>query len=68
MTGHVLHDGVDSEEHLRQVEEGYDYLLKLYRAWAIRRAHIIYRIGDDMTLIADWVYTYTTGANHVRSA
>jgi hypothetical protein len=47
MTGHIHNAGVDTEEHLQQVKDNYDKVLALYRAWAIRYAHIIYRIGDD---------------------
>jgi hypothetical protein len=44
---HVVKEG-ESSHHLKMVEARYDDLLRLYRAWAIRRAHFIYRIGDDM--------------------
>lgn len=51
MSGHTFHEGVDSEEHLRQVDESYYTLLTHYRRWAIEHAHFIYRIGDDMIAV-----------------
>lgn len=58
MSGHVFHNGVDTEDHLAQVQEGYYHMLFLYRAWAIRYAHVIYRIGDSMDSIADFAMAY----------
>lgn len=55
MDGHTFNEGVDTEEHLRQVREGYTRMLTLYRAWAIQHAHFIYRIGDDMTQLISCV-------------
>jgi hypothetical protein len=65
MAGHTFNDGVDTEDHLRQVREGYDKMLTLYRAWAIQHAHLIYRIGDSMSFIADCVERaiYRNGSN-----
>lgn len=45
----------DTEKHLRDIEQNYGTLLKLYRRWAVERAHHVYRIGDDMDEFADVV-------------
>lgn len=37
---------IDTDHHLDQVSEHYPLLLTLYRDWAIKHAHLIYRIGD----------------------
>jgi hypothetical protein len=44
---------IDTDAHLHQVIEHYATLLALYRAWAIKHAHIFYRIGDDVDRIVD---------------
>lgn len=48
MTAHQRNTVIDTDEHLRQVNENYSRLLALYRDWAIRHAHLIYRIGDNV--------------------
>jgi hypothetical protein len=58
MSGHNFHDGVDTAEHLRQVDEGYKTMLTLYRDWAIKHAHILYRIGDDPHQVWHMVSAY----------
>lgn len=60
MSGHQYHEGVDTPEHLAQVNENYAQLLTLYRAWAIAHAHLIYRIGDDPQFIYDTTYQWST--------
>ena len=45
----------DTDEHLRQIEDNYQLLLDTYRRWALRNAHITYRIGDDMQRVLDFV-------------
>jgi hypothetical protein len=47
MEGHEINPLVDTEEHLSQVLDNYDTLLERYDEWALRRAHFVYRIGDD---------------------
>lgn len=49
LDGHKHHEGVDTPEHLLQIKKNYDRLLSLYRAWAVMRAHLLYRIGDSQT-------------------
>ena len=51
MSEHRFSVGVDTEEHLRQVSEGYTIMLHMYREWAIAHAHFLYRIGDSMQFI-----------------
>ena len=51
---HVVKDH-DTPEHLALLEERRSILLKEYRSWAIRHAHFMYRIGDDMERVCDWV-------------
>lgn len=41
----------ETVQHVDQVSQHYDDLLRLYRAWAIRHAHLIYRIGDNPDFI-----------------
>lgn len=45
--GHELKDH-DTEIHQKLLETKQLELLKEYRLWAAQRAHLIYRIGDDM--------------------
>lgn len=61
MSGHVFNAGVDTDEHVAQVKAGYDTMLTLYRTWAIERAHLIYRIRDDLRLITAAVTHFTNG-------
>lgn len=39
----------DSDDHLKMVDRTYPILLYHYREWAIGNAHVIYRIGDDIS-------------------
>lgn len=48
----------DTDQHLRQIEDGYDNLLAMYRSWAVRSAHLLYRIGDDVTQVAEFTRTW----------
>jgi len=48
--GFELHEeveGVDTAEHLAMVKKEYPRLLADYNEWAFRRAHMIYRCGQD---------------------
>jgi hypothetical protein len=49
---HKIKPGEDPS-HIAALNHRYGELLALYRAWAIRRAHIIYRIGDDRNEIIE---------------
>lgn len=51
MDGHTFHEGADTEEHVKLVDENYDQLLALYREWAMREANIVYRIGDNIRAV-----------------
>ncbi len=48
LDGHVVKDYEDPE-HVMAVNENHTQLLKLYDAWAVRYAHCIYRIGDNVS-------------------
>ena len=50
MAGHEV-KGVDSDDHIRRITDHRDVITQLYRAWACRHAHVVYRIGDDMEFI-----------------
>lgn len=51
--GHVVKDH-DTPEHLAMLRAQKAEILELYRGWAVRHAHIVYRIGDDMDRVVDW--------------
>lgn len=53
--GHVVKDH-DTPEHLALIRAQKVEIAALYRGWAIRHAHIVYRIGDDMDRIVDWAH------------
>lgn len=46
LNGHVEKKH-DSREHVAMVQHNYDAILGIYQKWALNRANIIYRIGDD---------------------
>lgn len=49
----------DTSVHAQRITDNRAHLLQLYREWAIRYALIMYRIGDDMDLVADLVANAT---------
>ena len=53
--GHVVKDH-DTPEHLAMLNQQKRQITQLYRGWAVRHAHIVYRIGDDMDRIVDWAH------------
>jgi len=53
----------DTPEYLANVDANYGKLLAEYDRWAVERANIIYRIGDDMTVIGDLIRTLTWERN-----
>ena len=55
---HQIREGIDLPEFLAGLDLNYEVMLMKYREWAIQHANIIYRIGDDITLIEDAVRTY----------
>jgi len=55
LTDHVVKDH-DTPEHLAMIREQQINIRILYRNWAIRHAHVLYRIGDDMDRVCDMVY------------
>lgn len=54
LVGHAVKDDEDPK-HLAAIERNYTFILLEYRRWAFRHAHILYRIGDDMTRVARFV-------------
>ena len=55
LSGHVEKSLVDTARHMRHLNTGYPELLSAYREWAIQRAHILYRIGDDISAVTRFV-------------
>lgn len=51
---HVVKEG-ENPEHVRILTMRYQDLVGAYDAWALRHAHVIYRMGDSMPRIADAV-------------
>lgn len=58
LTDHIIKDH-DTPEHLAMIRERQVDIRLLYRNWAIRHAHILYRIGDDMDRVVEMVYDAT---------
>lgn len=55
LKNHVI-KAYDTPDHLLAVEQNFQRLVDAYDAWALKRANIIYRIGDDLTPIVDFIY------------
>lgn len=55
--GHTVNPEIDTADHLKAVEENFKIITLAYRHWAIEYAHVVYRIGDDMTQIQRMVET-----------
>lgn len=55
LTDHVIKPGED-HEFLEKLQAKQWLIREEYRKWAIDRAHLVYRIGDDMGRIANLVY------------
>jgi hypothetical protein len=55
LEGHQTRPEVDTPDHLERLQKHYQMILGLYREWAISHAHILYRIGDDMSRVVDMV-------------
>ena len=54
---HVVKDH-DTEEHLALLQANSERILGAYRQWALKEAHVIYRIGDDVERIIRVVRPY----------
>ena len=54
LDGHVV-KAHDTAEHLATVKSNHDRLCRLYDAWALDKAHIVYRVGDSMENIVTLV-------------
>lgn len=51
---HVVKDG-ENPDHIATIERRHADLLAAYDRWALEKAHIVYRIGDDTSAILDVV-------------
>lgn len=55
MKGHIARDD-DSPEYLQMLEKKYGDLLRLYDAWALNHAQVVYRIEDNsLDMIIDFI-------------
>lgn len=61
LIGHVLREGVDHADHLKIMDDNWTEIVDCYRLWAIHAARLMYRIGDDMGMIARLCMTITSG-------
>lgn len=58
MEGHVVKD-YDDPAYLAEIEQKYTALTEHYDLWALHRAAMIYRIGDDTDLLITMLKTLT---------
>lgn len=45
----------ENPEHIAKLTANYALLVQLYDSWALKRAHMMYRIGDDPEVLIDIV-------------
>jgi hypothetical protein len=67
---HVADHERDSSEHLSALAQKHPDICRAYDAWALKHAHVVYRIGDDMHTIGSIVRLHmtrcmTVGRRHV---
>lgn len=55
LRNHVPKGGYDTPEHLALVGDKHTQICELYDQWALKRAHICYRIGDDMRRVGSMI-------------
>jgi hypothetical protein len=48
----------DTPDYMKKVDESYSLLLEWYDAWAVGKAHYIYRIGEPVKPIEDLIKTW----------
>lgn len=53
--------GYDSMEHILTITKNADGILADYRLWAVKHAHLIYRIGDDTSQLLNAVQGIVDG-------
>lgn len=58
MSNHQINPATDTPEHIEALKQNYGSLLNEYRGWAIRHAHIMYRIGDSVSRVIDMVEAF----------
>jgi thymidylate kinase len=51
---HKVKEG-EHPEHIKMLTEKYERLVQVYDQWALERAHLMYRIGDDRSALTDVV-------------
>lgn len=54
LDGHVVKEH-DQEDFLNSLEKNYDRVVEEYDLWGLRRAAIIYRIGDDTSRVLNFI-------------
>lgn len=54
LNGHIVKE-YDKAHHIQQITENYEKLIFWYDQWALEKAHIIYRIGDNINQIIELV-------------
>lgn len=59
--GHIASEH-STQAHADLVTRHFEVICDLYDAWAVERANIVYRIGDDMDRIASLVHSQTSSA------
>ena len=52
---HEARPDVDSAEHLKLIHDNHNKICTQYERWALKHAHICYRIGDNMKQVAAMV-------------
>ena len=57
LDAHIL-KAHDTNKHIDDVTRNYERLLELYRIWAMKHAHFVYRIGDDMDKLIATAYFF----------
>ena len=54
LSGHQIKEH-DTPEFVDRLKNNYWMLLDLYRKWALRHAHFVYRIGDSQERLLQWL-------------
>jgi hypothetical protein len=70
LNGHDATHERDTPEHLEALAQHHPAICQAYDKWALERAHVVYRIGDDMAILTAIVRAHmtrhmTVGRRHV---
>lgn len=57
-----------STSYFDQVSRNMDRICRLYDAWALEKAHMVYRIGDSMDDVVGWVFGHMDNHHKGRLA